>query len=78
MLPRHGGKGEGSLEITVNRARFDALAAFFHRIVGQADHVKVGHFRRTHIDLDFDAIRADCIDRGAVGFKSIVVASGRS
>jgi hypothetical protein len=53
------------------------LAAFFSGIVGQADHVKVGHLRRTHIDLDFDAIRVDSIDRGAVGFEEHSVTSGR-
>ena len=56
--------------------RFDAFAAFFHRVIGQAHHVEVVHVGRADIDFNFDGIRIDAIDGGANGFEEHGLAAG--
>ncbi len=44
----------GKLEAAVPQCGLDALAALFHRIIGQPNHVEVSHARRAYIHLNFD------------------------
>ena len=51
------------LEAAVAERRLDALAAFFHGVVGQADYVEILNARGADVDLDFDEVGVDAVDR---------------
>ena len=56
-------------ESAVSQCRFDALAAFFHGVVWQADHIEVLHSRGTYVYLDFNEVRINPVHGSTDRFK---------
>ena len=59
----HGDAMRGKLEAGIADGAPDAVAAFAHARVGQADHLEAGHPER-HVDLDVYGAGLDAKERG--------------
>jgi hypothetical protein len=59
----------GKLEAVIAERGLDALAAFFHGIIGQAHNVEILDPRGADVDLDFDEVGVNAVDRSAERLK---------
>jgi len=55
----------GKFEAAIAQRGFDTLAAFFHGVVGQADDVEVLDARGADVNLDFNEVGVNAVDRSA-------------
>jgi len=60
----------------ISQCRFNAFAAFFHGVVGEAHDVEILHARGAYVYFDFNEVGVDSVDGGADGFKEHFLGPG--
>ncbi len=61
--------GEGKSNAAIFQRGLDALTAFFHGVVGQADDGEFALTVRADVDLDFDKIGVNAVNGCAKTFE---------